>query len=1410
MSGIEADIKAKKTAEEDYKKFSRIPKEPEYIKAFLKESGYTTLLSKKLIHKDADGKAHCYLLEIAAKNGIKPLVDILLEMKEVKTNPSVIENAREIEKREKDQLAAENREFIKQIVPAKDDMPIEQQLAAKDLKEKIAQINDKVGVYAEIDNNFAFALKEIAERENSKKKAELLASTKQSFDESLRLLQAPAQAALEVGLKTFVDNETGLEENLKKVYALDTPETREDRELFNNNSAIFEEKIKRERDTTRENFYKNCIRFRNLVQKKGVETTIYVGGLVAIGLTTGGIGVGLFLLSKAIEFGIEKEHEAWLEKYHALSEANQKLLDESQKILIEAEKRLLKKLETLSDLDKEKNDPILNAQIEALNKNIKRLEDLEREAETLAIEALTELLSSTDEATRTKANRFLKEFNQSTRALKEEGTDAFGKLRDDAGDVAERALRKSAEATKSLRSHAATPLKAIGSEAYNTLAYTVFESQASVSDIVDSIDQSCNVFAEVQRRQDLLIKLSQALRERWSPPLLEKQLKTPLAKRQQTVDLKVKERLANTVGQGTEEIINMIMQISNQTTVLDGAASGAAEMIETLKQKGAKDALQDPIFQRKFFTMIMGYGIPSALGTLAQDAANLTADSTAATSIIASSTGVKEGLISSYNALTDTLTSSALTGIPGAQLAIGGVSLSPASAGTMLTLLLYMMIHNMYFSKKLRAEVEKIAELYQKNDISNLNEEEFMKLLKLVGNTIHDFAKVLPEGMEANTDNTQKLFKKEEKRVRLLAELNKEGENPEKAKKLEATLRKNRAKIDALLISVKKEQANQQAAQYLASIYLEMIDHAATKTGAVNDELLVELFRQEVFITALKSSQISPANHKKASPLIAQYLELRSHRINQLNYLKLLGTLTDDQKTELQMHETEVSKNRFGFLNNIKLPELESKTENLSSRVDALRTDENLPENIAEILATQRRLDLFTNEKMWIPQDSKVRSDFKNELQQGTLSLDKFKAYLDSVEKLNSLSITNSEIFKEVSAKNKTLWENFFDNPDNIKSCLARVDAFCEKIERLERMRTLMVSEIAPQNKTRQTKELDKYIAERLLDAKNDNISFDEFLSSHKKPNSELEMIYEDTIKKINLEALEALKEALESDKLSDCVETTIKSLITLEQNKKFNVNLYAKQMRALDKEYSAAKYNLRKLGDDDQMGKHKTRYDNKVEALRKKLPTLGKNIQNREGNIKLDFNIEEYAKKMKHLNMLAARIKEQAKLLQWKTIKEDKEYKKYKEERDVLIENLLKKVQDDNVSAKAFGSLALGPFTTSPIESLTKQLKALEPPEPANSTRALTFSEQRPKPESVHKRFSIRPRDPQATVAEDKPTLPESPPAKMHLPKPEKETAKENQSGKPIIIIHRRKPPAEAGSEPQKKAAPPGPKGTL
>jgi hypothetical protein len=1148
------DTTAKEAARVALETFKTIPKGN--VSKFKKENKAT------LIHQDADGKNHCYFLECAAQDGNIEMVQELLKVDSVKKDKVILTKAFKTERKAKDQAVLEMAN-LKQGAGA---------LTQSERIKQIAELEKKVESYLATDRMLLVMLKEIRENEDRNRKNEIEGLIKQSTTEMLTVLQKAESMALE---DAMLDAPIKKPEELKKAYRKsDTPKTMHDHEDFNGIYNALEAITKEERKKHLEVLHKKYVHFRNMIQKDWVKTTIKVGGVVALGATSGAIGVGLYFLGKAIEFAVDTGHEAWLAKYHVLIENYLKLLDESNSILREGSAHSIETLMILRDQSEGEAKKIVEGQINLVREHITKIEELEQKSEDAAIELLTKLICSNDKKITQDANKFLKGFHQNTRKLKEKGQDAATKFRDDAKDVTDHALEKNAKASRRLS--IIKPLTHVDSETYSNLTYDVLDSQGSVSDAMASLEESYQVLAEVNRREVFFIKLASALRNEEGRSLSKQLAFYKKARPEMNLDVKG-QRADFSVG-ASEEMANMSTQSSKDTLVIEGLATRLVGSVKILQEKGIKEGLKDITVQRNIAKLHAVYGTSTLFSTLLREAS----DPTSVSGIFSSQ--ARENVSSAIEYLNEYLSSNVLSGMPSAQLDIG---ISPVGVCTMITMFLYTGIHNAWYTKELKEKLSKILDLQNEKDISKLSDQEIMKLIKLVGETVHDFGNLLPKMMEKQLARTERLYDKQVKHSRRLAKYRATGIPESKKAKYE----KKKKILDKLFKKVEKSQANTQTLYYLSSLYRELINHVSVKNRANNRDMLFVLSRQHVFTTFLKSSNIVEADYEKALPLITNYLEMRNSKINHLNYLKLLSSITPDQEAQLKKIEKEYQDGPFDFLTKLKFSDLVKMTFELNQANAQLFSGSSLLQNakangikIEEVLSIKERVESLVNQGI-IEKDPKIIKEYIFELKGNKPDLINFKAFLDSIEKINEHRTENKKIFDSIIKINKALWGDHFSKSSNIPDSLEKIDNFFNKITRLDKVQLRMRKQIEQlgaidpamfkSDADHMLKLLDKSVEKLLVDVENQTLSFEDFLkkgfeadATFQPRNTGAERLFEDTfkdvIKKMNEESLEALKKEIRSPFLISYVQQKLDNL-SIEEHQKFDALCYVKKIQKLD-----------------------------------------------------------------------------------------------------------------------------------------------------------------------------------------------------------------------------------------------------
>jgi len=668
--------------------------------------GITT--SEKLLEKeasvytDANGEDRCYALEYLVEKGLLNLVEVMLEKDAVNQNSQVIEAA----------------------------------LKVKNTDPKINSALSK-------------ALYNIKAQERGK--VELKDTIKETFASIDPIKKAEALALQNAMLKHKVKDMKDVS-NLYKIS--DTPETTHDREYYNSVYNALAETVNRERHDYVDEAHAQYVQYRNMVQQHGVRSAIKVGGLVAVGLTSGGVGLGIALLAPLIGLAVTAGYGEWKNKYHILEEEHKKLLSESETLLKNANVKSLKKLQILINNAEGKPKEILQAQFNEVQRLQVQVEKIENEAKKASLEVLTNLLSSPDKEVQIKAKAFLDGFEHNTNTLQEAGKEAFSKLKNVAKDVTERALKKNVEATHNLNA-VASPLATIGN--YSELVSNVLDAQGALTKVTDLLEVHYNVLAEVKERDELYIELAKTLREQ------EKQIFPTQAE-----PLPIEKALME-----IEAFLLAAKKFENPVEI--GIVNNLIAATKILKEKG-KDALKDPKFQSHMsnvadtpsmttLTLIKDTVINTYKAIGQAEPSNLAQTPIGA---LAWLPPIQQAIMSTYQYLNEHLTAELTSGLASAHLPYG---ISPASSCATLSMILYSFAHNKIYTPQLKEKIEKISKLYNQKDMDKMNDKELMEVEQLVGKTIHDFSTLIPNSGENHLANSKKLYNAQVKRTQLLKEL---------------------------------------------------------------------------------------------------------------------------------------------------------------------------------------------------------------------------------------------------------------------------------------------------------------------------------------------------------------------------------------------------------------------------------------------------------------------------------------------------------------------------------------------------------------------------------------------------------------------------------------------------------------
>ena len=685
-----------------------------------------------LIHTDAEEIDHCYLVEI---------------VKEMSNN-----------------ISKENEKYREEISAKREISKNEKALSENEaLLEKLVQI----------DNALAVPLKILRDQEEAKDKDRLRAS----FSEAIRG-------------DIFSRSTLGMQSEMcEKV----TDSAMHDREYFNGTYNALEAKVWLERDKRKEKFNRILNSLVKWGQKDGVKTAIQIGGVVAIGVTSGGIGLGAALLTKVGAQALSKGHEAFLEKYYKVPleykehletfEANAKLLKanidslvrlkikrdaatgEAKKLLdlqirvvevstlsSEENKKLLAELELeRKTVEKEeekikKNEAkkkVLDSQIKAVEAAIS-IKTMEEKLDKEAFEVLVDLISSRDPEKRADATKFLDGFAQETRKLQAEGEKAFLDFRENTQNLLDEAQKKSNAATLAL--NAAKSKASINEKEYNDLMFNAIEAQGAVNDILKRLDESYHQLLEVQRRDELYGKLAEELKKRSSDlesnlEYAELKSKIKLGDKAQQVQQAVKDNKLSIEDQAVAAAATLFS--ANDTA--QGVANAAMYVLDQIKNSNVNVVVHNVEFQRRAIDV---------LATVSKEAVSKL------------SAPLQANAEQVFNYLSEHLSPMLLEGVPAAHL-IHGVS--PAGACTMLGLLIYTTAHDRFYSAKLKKNFLEITTLLDGRDVSTLEAEELKKLQELVGQTIHEFGNLLPKSMSDHLKRSKEIYEAELERTKLFA-----------------------------------------------------------------------------------------------------------------------------------------------------------------------------------------------------------------------------------------------------------------------------------------------------------------------------------------------------------------------------------------------------------------------------------------------------------------------------------------------------------------------------------------------------------------------------------------------------------------------------------------------------------------
>jgi hypothetical protein len=571
-----------------------------------------------------------------------------------------------------------------------------------------------------------------------------------------------------------------------------TDATRNDKEYFYLTYNALEAKVRREKKATKKEKLKRLInRTGNMIQKEGVRTAIQVGGLVAIGVTSGGIGLGVALLTKVGAIAVSKGHEAFLEKYYKVPEEYKNYLDTSNgnaKLLKanvdslatlklkrdsasgEAKKILdlqikavevaassseenadgLKALELERDNATGETKEILNSQIKAIKVAI-QIKKVEEKVEKDAFTVLVDLISSRDPAKQEDATKFLDGFSQETRMLQAKGKKAFLNFRDNTQKVLDEAQQKSTEATLALNAVKSDKSKnSIDEKEYSDLMFNALEAQGAVNDILKPLDENYHQLLEVQRRDELYVKLAEALKEKASKAeadLTAADIKkgvapqTQLGKKAKQAQQVVKDNKLSV----QDTLVAAATTLASANEAVNNLGNAALYLVNNIRDSDLSTVIHNVEFQKRSLELV---------ATISKE------------TVSKLSAPLQANIMEAYNYVNENLSSVLLHGMSSAHLIN---DISPAGACTMLALLIYTSAHDKWYTKELKNNYLEITKLLNNRDISTLDDNELKKLQEMVGQTIHKFGNLLPKSMNDHLKSSKAIYEAELQRTKLFA-----------------------------------------------------------------------------------------------------------------------------------------------------------------------------------------------------------------------------------------------------------------------------------------------------------------------------------------------------------------------------------------------------------------------------------------------------------------------------------------------------------------------------------------------------------------------------------------------------------------------------------------------------------------
>jgi len=718
---------------------NKVHAEAEKLLLDLDKTSIKNLKNRKgLIYTDTDGKQHCYLLEYAIKHQRFDIAEALLENEELQQNNKILEDAYWLEKK----------------------------------------IHKKITVGTKLEEATLFAKHLLNSLDNIK--MTLQASVINTTTEMFRV-----RALSDSGLHEAMYQE----KDLKDVYkASETPLTMDARASFNGTYDTLAAKVWRERSKIKDKAFAIGIRAKKKIKKDGAKTAIKAAGLVALGLTTGGIGLGAALLGTLTATAIAIGREKWLnialtipadarsalenannsavftqanlesletlraKRKHSTSTEQQKLLDQQIKVQeadsLSTQTKVLEELKNKKEnAETEPEQKKLDELIKTQEEIVKMLKEKDLEAENKAIDEIAKLLRSNDEGQKKIAINFLNAFDKDTERLKQKGKQSFDEFRNKAKEVTNRAQANSSDVTKKLNAYQA--FDTIDDKQYGEILYAALESQAATTDVMESLDNSYHHLLEVQRRDAFYLKLGRAF-EAADADLVQKDLGP--ANTSQHGSLKKVQNKAEDQGITTRSTADYLL--GSAASLISGvdATKNIVDVITFIKPHNFAIAIQDPTFQMRVLSMFSAVGKDIASNTLGGT--------------------IKESLSGITQAVYQNFSSTVLNGIASANLIY---DISPVGACTMLALLVYTTAHDKFYTPKLHEQFSAILKFLNNRDISELTDEELKKLQALTGETIDQFGNLLPKSMGTDIERSKKVFELHLEKTQILSTLKFQG-----------------------------------------------------------------------------------------------------------------------------------------------------------------------------------------------------------------------------------------------------------------------------------------------------------------------------------------------------------------------------------------------------------------------------------------------------------------------------------------------------------------------------------------------------------------------------------------------------------------------------------------------------------